>query len=77
MASLGEIAAGARTCTPLCTLGGGSPTLLEPDDSKILLGKKMRCMHILTLLKDAEISIEIDPSDVTPEKIEGMVAISA
>ena len=52
-------------------LGGGSPTLLEPDDLD-MLGKKMR--SAFNFAKDAEISIEIDPSDVTPEKIEGMVA---
>jgi len=52
-------------------LGGGSPTLLEPSDLE-LLGAKMR--DAFQFADDAEISIEIDPSDVTPEKIEGMVA---
>jgi len=51
-------------------LGGGSPTLLEADDL-ILLGQKMR--EAFTFADDAEISVEIDPSDVTPSKIEGMV----
>jgi len=52
-------------------LGGGSPTLLEPDDLE-LLGAKMR--QAFKFADDAEISIEIDPSDVTPEKIVAMVA---
>jgi len=52
-------------------LGGGSPTLLEPDDLE-LLGTKMR--NSFKFADDAEISIEIDPSDVTSAKIEGMVA---
>jgi oxygen-independent coproporphyrinogen-3 oxidase len=52
-------------------LGGGSPTLLEPDDLA-LLGKNLRAAF--EFADDAEISIEIDPSDVTPAKIDGMVA---
>jgi oxygen-independent coproporphyrinogen-3 oxidase len=51
-------------------LGGGSPTLLEPQDL-------IRLRHVLhahfKFAPDAEISIEIDPSDVTPEKIAGMI----
>ncbi|MGJ8527150.1 oxygen-independent coproporphyrinogen III oxidase [Maritalea sp.] len=51
-------------------LGGGSPTLLEQEDFRAL-GQKLRSAFVFDA--DAEISIEIDPSDVSPEKVQGMI----
>ncbi|MCF4099113.1 oxygen-independent coproporphyrinogen III oxidase [Maritalea mediterranea] len=51
-------------------LGGGSPTLLQADDFARL--KDVLRTHF-DFADDAEISIEIDPSDVTSEQIKGMV----
>lgn len=51
-------------------LGGGSPTLLQADDFAKL--RDVLRKHF-DFTDDAEISIEIDPSDVTPEQIKGMV----
>lgn len=50
-------------------LGGGSPTMLRPDDL-IALGKRLRdAFHVLP---DAEISIEIDPNDMGEERLDAL-----
>jgi oxygen-independent coproporphyrinogen-3 oxidase len=51
-------------------LGGGSPTLLQADDFAKL--RDVLRTHF-DFTDDAEISIEIDPSDVTSDQIKGMV----
>ncbi len=51
-------------------LGGGSPTLLQADDFARL--REVLLTHF-DFADDVEISIEIDPSDVTSDQIKGMV----
>ncbi len=51
-------------------LGGGSPTLLQREDFGALA---LKLRTAFNFAKNAEISIEIDPSDVTPEKVQGMI----
>ena len=50
-------------------LGGGSPTMLRPDDL-LTLGKHLR--DAFHLLPDAEISIEIDPNDMDEERLDAL-----
>ncbi|WP_428424765.1 oxygen-independent coproporphyrinogen III oxidase [Pararhizobium sp.] len=50
-------------------LGGGSPTMLRPDDL-ITLGKRLR--NAFHVLPDAEISIEIDPNDMDEERLDAL-----
>ncbi len=40
-------------------LGGGTPTLLSPDQAKKLMGKVFRCFDVLP---DAEITVECNPA---------------
>jgi oxygen-independent coproporphyrinogen-3 oxidase len=50
-------------------LGGGSPTMLRPDDL-ITLGKHLYdAFHVLL---DADISIEIDPNDMDEERLDAL-----
>jgi oxygen-independent coproporphyrinogen-3 oxidase len=50
-------------------LGGGSPTMLRPNDL-ITLGKGLRdAFHVLP---DAEISVEIDPNDMDEERLDAL-----
>ncbi|WP_426230784.1 oxygen-independent coproporphyrinogen III oxidase [Pararhizobium sp. DWP3-4] len=52
-------------------LGGGSPTMLRPDDL-IALGKHLRdAFHVLP---DAEISIEIDPNDIDEQRLDALAS---
>ncbi|NDW04439.1 oxygen-independent coproporphyrinogen III oxidase [Jiella pacifica] len=53
-------------------LGGGSPSFLRPDDLKRL----SEALHAaFDFAADAEISVEIDPSDVTDETLSGLRAL--
>ncbi|WP_426127388.1 oxygen-independent coproporphyrinogen III oxidase [Pararhizobium sp. PWRC1-1] len=50
-------------------LGGGSPTMLRPEDL-ITLGKCLRdAFHVLP---DAEISVEIDPNDMDEQRLDAL-----
>ncbi|MDW5316742.1 oxygen-independent coproporphyrinogen III oxidase [Rhizobium sp. PL01] len=50
-------------------LGGGSPTMLRPDDL-ITLGNGLR--NAFPILPDAEISIEIDPNDMDEARLDAL-----
>ncbi|MCW5719632.1 MAG: oxygen-independent coproporphyrinogen III oxidase [Devosia sp.] len=50
-------------------LGGGSPTLLTPED---LLALKARLAERFTIAANAEISIEIDPNDLNDGRYDAM-----
>lgn len=52
-------------------LGGGSPTLLTPDD---LIALKARLAARFTIAPGAEISIEIDPNDIDDGRYDAMAA---
>ncbi len=52
-------------------LGGGSPTLLTPED---LLALKAKLASAFTIAPDAEISIEIDPNDIDDGRYDAMAA---
>lgn len=52
--------------------GGGSPTMVAPDDLAAL-NRLLRSRFDFS--DDAEISVEIDPSDMTPEKTQALAAI--
>jgi oxygen-independent coproporphyrinogen-3 oxidase len=51
-------------------LGGGSPTMLRPDDL-ITLGTCLR--NAFHVLPDSDISIEIDPNDMDEERLDALV----
>lgn len=53
-------------------LGGGSPSILRPDDFARL---RTALEENFDLRKDAEISIEIDPADIGENTIEGFAAL--
>lgn len=50
-------------------LGGGSPTLLTPQDFKVL---RQRLAESFNLAPDAEVSIEIDPNDIDDGRYDAM-----
>ena len=52
-------------------LGGGSPTMLTPDDMARL---KARLASRFRIAADAEISIEIDPNDLDEDRFDAMAA---
>lgn len=52
--------------------GGGSPTILLPDDLRALIGSlKAR----VRFAQKPEISVEIDPRDVSPEKLDALADV--
>jgi len=51
-------------------LGGGSPSMLKPEDLWRLIS---RLREKFSFSDTPEISIEVDPGDVTPERVAGMV----
>ncbi|MEI9401866.1 oxygen-independent coproporphyrinogen III oxidase [Mesorhizobium sp. Cs1330R2N1] len=53
-------------------LGGGSPTMLKPDDM-LVLGKALR--NQLDLRSDARISVEIEPRDIDEARLDALAAI--
>ena len=53
-------------------LGGGSPTLLEPEDL-VWLGGALRRRFSFT--KNAEISVEMDPNDLTEAKYDALAEL--
>ncbi|AZO51602.1 MAG: oxygen-independent coproporphyrinogen III oxidase [Mesorhizobium sp.] len=52
--------------------GGGSPTMLKPDDM-LALGKLLR--HLFEFLEDASVSVEIDPNDMDETRLDALAAI--
>lgn len=52
--------------------GGGSPTMLKPDDI-IMLGRALR--ERFDFLADASISVEIDPNDMDESRLDAFAAI--
>ncbi|WP_337183169.1 oxygen-independent coproporphyrinogen III oxidase [Shinella sp.] len=73
----GEIAAvGRRLCrdTPVTALhfGGGSPTMLRPDD---MVALKSCLEQNFTFSPDAEISVEMDPNDLDDLRHDALAAI--
>ncbi|CDX56292.1 oxygen-independent coproporphyrinogen III oxidase [Mesorhizobium sp. LCM 4577] len=52
--------------------GGGSPTMLKPDDI-LMLGKALR--ERFDFLADASISVEIDPNDMNEGRLDAFAAI--
>ncbi|KGF70348.1 coproporphyrinogen III oxidase [Hoeflea sp. BAL378] len=72
-----EMATIASLIDPACRvtalhLGGGSPTMLHAEDM-IALDKALRARFHFDA--DAEISVEMDPNDLTPEKYDALAAI--
>ena len=63
---------GGRQKVARIHLGGGSPSMLSAADMG-RLGDALRSQFALT--PDCEISVEIDPSDVTAQTMEGLAAI--
>ncbi|WP_127523062.1 oxygen-independent coproporphyrinogen III oxidase [Mesorhizobium sp. Z1-4] len=63
---------GARTQIASLHFGGGSPTLLKPEDLNALMRLLRRT---LTFAPDAEISIEIDPSDMDEARLDAMAEV--
>lgn len=53
-------------------LGGGSPTMLRPDDLMHLIERLRRSFRFDAA---AEIAIEIDPSDIDPQRLDSIAAI--
>jgi oxygen-independent coproporphyrinogen-3 oxidase len=64
--------AGRRLRLAQVHLGGGSPSMLRQPDF-IRLSSALR--REFEVCDDTEISVEIDPSDVTEETLEGLVAL--
>lgn len=52
-------------------LGGGSPSMLKPDDLKAL-ADGMR--EIFTIAAEMEFSVEVDPNDMTEDRYDGFAA---
>jgi oxygen-independent coproporphyrinogen-3 oxidase len=52
-------------------LGGGSPSMLEPAD---LLNLVARLKEAFSVQKDFDLSIEIDPNDMTADRYDGFAA---
>ncbi|RLP28280.1 oxygen-independent coproporphyrinogen III oxidase [Mesorhizobium sp. YM1C-6-2] len=53
-------------------LGGGSPTMLKPDDLRALRRKLDACFK---MTPDASLSVEIDPNDMDGEKLDALAEI--
>jgi oxygen-independent coproporphyrinogen-3 oxidase len=53
-------------------LGGGSPTMLKPDDLHALRRKLDACF---TMASGASLSVEIDPNDMDGEKLDALAEI--
>ncbi|MCR9135382.1 MAG: oxygen-independent coproporphyrinogen III oxidase [Alphaproteobacteria bacterium] len=71
IASVGELVDAGCPVTAV-HFGGGSPTMLEPADM-IDLGRTLRQHFNVT--PDAEISVEMDPNDLTEAKYDALAAI--
>ena len=52
--------------------GGGSPTLLSPDDLRLIM--QVLRQHF-SFASDASISFEIDPNDITEDKLDALAEI--
>jgi oxygen-independent coproporphyrinogen-3 oxidase len=63
---------GHRTPVAQLHLGGGSPSLLTPQDCTRI---RQALETAFTFGHDSEISVEIDPSDVTPDTLKAMQII--
>lgn len=66
--AVGQILGKPRAVSAL-HLGGGSPTLLKPDD---LLSLKRTLVRHFDIVSDAEISVEIDPGDMDENKLDAL-----
>ncbi len=64
--------AGARPTLTALHLGGGSPSLLKSDDMA-RIGDVIR--SVFDVRTDAEIAVEIDPSDVAEDTLDGLEAL--
>jgi oxygen-independent coproporphyrinogen-3 oxidase len=53
--------------------GGGTPTMLAPDDLRVGLGEGLH--ERFEVLEDAELAVEIDPRRLTREAVAGLAAI--
>jgi oxygen-independent coproporphyrinogen-3 oxidase len=63
---------GGRGIVKALHLGGGSPTLLKPVDLHKLMAK---ISSSFVVADEATISIEIDPNDMNPDKLDALAAI--
>ena len=57
---------GAQRTVRHIHFGGGSPTMLEPDDFTALMDK---IRSRFNLIPDCQIAVEMDPRQITPEKV--------
>lgn len=69
--SVGALVTDVATVTAL-HLGGGSPTLVRPDD---LIALKRQLVRHFTLAEDCEISVEMDPNDLDEARHDALAAI--
>jgi oxygen-independent coproporphyrinogen-3 oxidase len=65
-------ALGGRRPVAHVHLGGGTPTMLSPDDLR-KLGERLRERFAITV--DAEVAVEIDPRSLVPQTVEALAAI--
>ncbi|MDK1388274.1 oxygen-independent coproporphyrinogen III oxidase [Sinorhizobium sp. 8-89] len=65
-----RVTSGARVTA--LHLGGGSPTLVRPDD---LIALKNRFSRHFTFTEDCEISVEMDPNDLDEARHDALAAI--
>jgi oxygen-independent coproporphyrinogen-3 oxidase len=63
---------GSRRPVKHVHFGGGTPTLISPDDLRTL-GERLR--ERFEILGDAEVAVEIDPRRLTPETVDALAAI--
>ena len=72
-AEIGLVAAAipARPRVPHVHWGGGTPTMLAPDDFERLMAELRERFH---LAKEAEVAIEIDPRGLTAAKVAALAA---
>lgn len=71
VATVGELAKSARVRA--LHFGGGSPTILKPEDVIALNGALRGAFDFLT---DAEISVEFDPNDMDEGRLDAFAAIA-
>ena len=69
----GEINAAEKNTVAVDTIfiGGGTPSLMTPAQAVRVMDTIRRCYHVLP---DAEISMEVNPGTVDPEKLRGFKA---
>ncbi|MEQ9344976.1 MAG: oxygen-independent coproporphyrinogen III oxidase [Thalassospira sp.] len=68
--TLGKLPGGKRFSVSHIHFGGGSPTILKPDDLRAIMAA---IRTRLDILEDAELAIEMDPRTTTDDLIDAMI----